>query len=133
MRAVGGQRDHLSRTSPPGAPHLTTAEASARDPSGAERVVGDHAALDLGDGAHALHAPLRRGSLTVREGDRVGAGQPPARCGDSGSPTEPHPHFPLTDGPAPDTARGIPFTGRGLGAPRNGEILETPPAVPRRA
>jgi hypothetical protein len=30
------------------------------------------------------------------------------------------------DGPDLDTARGVPFTWRGIGVPRNGEIVETP-------
>jgi murein DD-endopeptidase MepM/ murein hydrolase activator NlpD len=75
---------------------------------------------------------LQRGSLTVREGDRVHAGQPIARCGNSGNSSEPHLHFQLMDGPDPDAARGVPFTWDGIGVPRNGEIFEAPPAAVRR-
>jgi murein DD-endopeptidase MepM/ murein hydrolase activator NlpD len=101
-------------------------EASVRDLFGAKRIVGNHVILDLGDGTYALYAHLRRGSLTVREGDRVTVGQPLARCGNSGNSTEPHLHFQLMDGPDPDTARGIPFTWSGIGVPGNGEAFEAP-------
>ncbi|MEW2396677.1 M23 family metallopeptidase [Streptomyces sp. NPDC046862] len=126
VRAVDSQRDHLSRTSLPALLYLMILEASVRDLAGAKWVVGNHVVLDLGNGAFAIYAHLRRGSLTVREGDRVTAGQTLAHCGNSGNSTEPHLHFQLMDGPDPDTARGIPFTWRGIGVPRNNEIFEAP-------
>ncbi|MFF8357043.1 M23 family metallopeptidase [Streptomyces chartreusis] len=126
VRAVDDQRDHLSRTSLLALMYLMIVEASVRDLSGVKRVVGNHVVLDLGDGTFALYAHLRNGSLAVREGDRVTAGQQLARCGNSGNSTEPHLHFQLMDTPDPDTARGIPFTWRGVGVPRNRETFETP-------
>ncbi|MET9830949.1 M23 family metallopeptidase [Streptomyces sp. NPDC006385] len=126
VRATDGQRDHLSRTSLFALLYLMVVEASVRDLAGVKWVIGNHVVLDLGDGTHALYAHVQRGSLTVREGDRVRAGQPIARCGNSGNTTEPHLHFQLMDGPDPDTARGIPFTWRGIGVPRNHEIFEAP-------
>ncbi|AZQ35822.1 M23 family metallopeptidase [Streptomyces cyaneochromogenes] len=131
VRVVGDQRDHLSRTSLPALLYLMTVEASVRDLAGVKRIVGNHVVLDLGDGTFALYAHLQRGSLTVREGGRVTAGQQLARCGNSGNSTEPHLHFQLMDGADPDTARGVPFTWRGIGVPGNGEIFEVPaPATP---
>nr|WP_107905144.1 M23 family metallopeptidase [Streptomyces chartreusis] len=126
VRAVDDQRDHLSRTSLLALMYLMIVEASVRDLSGVKRVVGNHVVLDLGNGTFALYAHLRNGSLAVREGDRVTAGQQLARCGNSGNSTEPHLHFQLMDTPDPDTARGIPFTWRGVGVPRNRETFETP-------
>ncbi|SDP52670.1 Peptidase family M23 [Streptomyces sp. cf386] len=126
VRVVDDQRDHLSRTSLLALLYLMILEASVRDLAGVKRIVGNHVVLDLGDGTYALYAHLRRGSLTVREGDRVTAGQQLARCGNSGNSTEPHLHFQLMDGPDPDTARGIPFTWRGIGVPGNRELFEVP-------
>ncbi|MFE0724720.1 M23 family metallopeptidase [Streptomyces rochei] len=126
VRADDGQRDHLSRTSLPALLYLMFVEGSARELAGARRIVGNHLVLDLGGGTYAMYAHVRRGSFAVREGDRVRAGQLLARCGNSGNSTEPHVHFQLMDGPDPDTARGVPFTWRGVGVPRNGEVFDVP-------
>lgn len=98
-------------------------EASLRDMAGARWIVGNHLVLDLGDGTYAAYAHLRRGSLRVRAGDTVRAGQLLAHCGNSGNSTEPHVHFQLMDHPDLDVARGIPFTWRGIGVPANGEVF----------
>ncbi|MDH3034883.1 M23 family metallopeptidase [Streptomyces sp. TRM75561] len=126
VRATDTARDHLSRGSLPALAYLMLLEANVRDLLGAGRILGNHVVLDLGGGAYALYAHLRRGSLTVREGDRVHAGQVLAQVGNSGNSTEPHLHFQLMDGPDPDTARGIRFTWRGIGVPRNNEVFEVP-------
>ncbi|MGA5603814.1 M23 family metallopeptidase [Streptomyces griseoincarnatus] len=126
VRATDTARDHLSRGSLPALAYLMLLKANVRDLLGAGRILGNHVVLDLGGGAYALYAHLRRGSLTVREGDRVHAGQVLAQVGNSGNSTEPHLHFQLMDGPDPDTARGIPFTWRGIGVPRNNEVFEVP-------
>ncbi|MFD5320549.1 M23 family metallopeptidase [Streptomyces sp. NPDC127098] len=120
VHASDRHRDHLSRNSYPALAYLFL-EGLVRDTAGPGRVVGNHLILDLGDGVYAMYAHLRRGSLAVRPGDRVTAGQPVARCGNSGNSTEPHLHFQLMDGPDLTTARGLPFTWRGVGVPANGE------------
>ncbi|MFB6850282.1 M23 family metallopeptidase [Streptomyces sp. NPDC056373] len=132
VRASDGQRDHLSRTSLPGLLYLMLVEGSIREMSGVHRILGNHLVLDLGDGTYAAYAHLRRGSLTVREGDRVRPGQVIARCGNSGNSSEPHLHFQLMDDPDPDAARGVPFTWRGVGVPRNGETFDAAPPVTAR-
>ncbi|WP_217248725.1 M23 family metallopeptidase [Streptomyces sp. AC602_WCS936] len=126
VRTDDGQRDHLSRNSLPALLYLMLVEGSVRELGGVRRIIGNHLVLDLGDGTYAMYAHVRRGSFAVREGDRVRAGQVLARCGNSGNSTEPHVHFQLMDGPDPDTARGVPFTWRGVGVPRNGEIFQAP-------
>ncbi|MFJ5138542.1 M23 family metallopeptidase [Streptomyces sp. NPDC088707] len=127
VHAEDGQRDHLSRSSLLGVLYLLLVEAGARSIGGAHRITGNHLVLDLGGGTYAMYAHLRRGSLAVRPGDRVTAGQELARCGNSGNSTEPHVHFQLMDGPDLATASGVPFTWRGVGVPKNGETFEVPP------
>ncbi|MEU5451895.1 M23 family metallopeptidase [Streptomyces californicus] len=121
--ASDGQRDHLSRNSLPALAYLMLAEATVRSIAGAHRIIGNHVILDLGGGTYAVYAHLRRGSLRVRAGDRVRAGQEIGHVGNSGNTTEPHLHFHLMDGPDPDAARGVPFTWRGVGVPANGETF----------
>ncbi|MGY3202692.1 M23 family metallopeptidase [Streptomyces sp. TE5632] len=132
VRVSDGQRDHLSRASLPGLLYLMLVEGSVREMAGVHRILGNHLVLDLGDGTFAAYAHGRRGSFAVREGDRVRAGQVLARCGNSGNSSEPHLHFQLMDGPDPDTARGVPFTWRGIGVPRGGEVFEVPAATSQR-
>lgn len=120
VHAVGHRRDHLSRNSYPALLHLFL-EGFFRDLSGSGRVTGNTVILRLDDGSYALYAHLRRGSLTVREGERVAAGQQIALCGNSGNSSEPHLHFQLMDDSDPDVARGLPFTWRGLGIPAYNE------------
>ncbi|MGC0421205.1 M23 family metallopeptidase [Embleya sp. AB8] len=120
VRVVDGQRDHLSRNSYPALTYLIF-EGALRDMAGAARLVGNHVILDLGEGVYALYAHLRRASITVREGERVGVGELLGQCGNSGNSTEPHVHFQLMDHADPERARGLPFTWRGIGVPANGE------------
>lgn len=122
--ADDAQRDHLTRTSLPGVLYLLVVESVARSLGGARRVTGNHLVLDLGDGVYAMYAHLRQGSLKVRPGDRVTAGQTLAACGNSGNSSEPHLHFQLMDAPDPKVARGIPFRWRGVGVPANREVFE---------
>ncbi len=131
VHAADGQRDHLSRNSLPMLVYMMLAEGPARELTGATGVTGNHIVLDLGNGVYAAYAHLRRGSLEVRVGDRVRAGQKLAECGNTGNSSEPHVHFQLMDGPDLDTARGLPFRWSGLGVPRNGEPFTAgEPALP---
>ncbi|MFJ2554839.1 MULTISPECIES: M23 family metallopeptidase [unclassified Streptomyces] len=121
VHASDGQRDHLSRNSLPALVYLMLFESAVRELGGAHRITGNHVVLDLGNGTYAMYAHLRRGSLQVRAGDRVVAGQLLGRCGNSGNSTEPHVHFQLMDHPDLDIARGVPFRWRGVGVPLSGE------------
>ncbi|GGT54510.1 M23 family metallopeptidase [Streptomyces purpureus] len=129
VHAEDRQRDHLSRNSLLGLLYLMLIESDVRGLTAARRITGNHLVLDLGGGTYAMYAHLRRGSLTVRAGDRVTAGQVLARCGNSGNSTEPHLHFQLMDGPDLNTARGVPFRWRGVGVPAGGEPFTVPEPV----
>ncbi|OLT30573.1 hypothetical protein BJF79_38525 [Actinomadura sp. CNU-125] len=109
------QRDHWSRNSAIALPYLI-AEGVARSLlslltlSSGRFVLGNHVILDLGDGVYGVFAHLKRGTVRVRKGDRVTAGQVLADCGNSGNSSEPHLHFHLMDRRRPGTAAGLPFT-----------------------
>jgi murein DD-endopeptidase MepM/ murein hydrolase activator NlpD len=107
VRAHDAEGDHWSRTSPPAMLYLV-AEGMVRELLGPGRILGNHVVLDLGDGVYAALAHLRRGSVRVRPGDRVAAGQQLAAWGNSGNSTEPHLHFQLMDHPSVLLAAGLP-------------------------
>ena len=74
-----------------------------------EAPAGNHVVVDLGNGEYALLAHMRKGSVRVRAGDRVGPGDLLGLTGNSGNSSEPHLHFHLQDRPELFTgARGLP-------------------------
>jgi murein DD-endopeptidase MepM/ murein hydrolase activator NlpD len=75
-----------------------------------ENASGNYVALDLGNGRFAFYEHLRRGSISVRPGDRVRSGQVIGRLGNSGSTSiGPHLHFHVSDANSPLGAEGRPF------------------------
>jgi hypothetical protein len=76
---------------------------------GDKAVSGNAVVIDHGDGEFSLYAHLQPGSLRVKPGDRVRAGQPIARLGGSGNSTEPHLHFQVCDGPRALHCAGVPL------------------------
>ncbi|MGP3926269.1 peptidoglycan DD-metalloendopeptidase family protein [Streptomyces sp. 8N616] len=124
------ERDHRARTGPLGLACMF-AEAMIREAGGARMLFGNHIVLDVGDGAYAVLAHLRKGTVTVRAGDAVRSGEQVAECGNSGNSSEPHIHFQLMDHPRASRAIGIPFAfadigvedGRGTCVPANDKTL----------
>jgi murein DD-endopeptidase MepM/ murein hydrolase activator NlpD len=74
-----------------------------------ENVVGNYLILDLGQMRFAVYAHLQAGSLKVKVGDQVKAGQILALLGNSGNSDAPHLHFQLVNTNAPMGAEGIPY------------------------
>jgi len=70
---------------------------------------GNFVVLDLGSGRYAFYEHLKPGSLRVRAGDPVTAGQVIASLGYTGDSTGPHLHFHVADGPSPLAAEGLPY------------------------
>jgi len=74
-----------------------------------ETVDGNHIIQDLGGGVWAAYAHLQKGSLLVKPGDRVKAGQVIARLGNTGNSSAPHLHFQLMNGPQLVGSDGLPY------------------------
>jgi len=74
-----------------------------------DNVVGNYLTLDLGHGRFVLYAHLQSGSLKVKLGDKVKAGEALARLGNSGNSDAPHLHIQMTDTNSPMAAEGIPY------------------------
>jgi murein DD-endopeptidase MepM/ murein hydrolase activator NlpD len=64
--------------------------------------------LDHGNGEFSLLAHLRRGSVAVRPGATVAAGQKLGECGNSGNTSEPHLHYHLQNTAVFGRAEGLP-------------------------
>jgi murein DD-endopeptidase len=74
-----------------------------------DTIVGNYIILDLGHAQFALYAHLQPGSLKVKVGDQVKAGQVLALLGNSGNSDAPHLHFQVTDANSPLGSEGIPY------------------------
>ena len=70
---------------------------------------GNHVVQDIGGGNYAFYAHLQTGSVAVKPGDRLSAGQPVGLLGNSGNSDAPHLHFHVMDAPDPLKADGLPF------------------------
>jgi murein DD-endopeptidase MepM/ murein hydrolase activator NlpD len=94
-------RDGLTDTPPRTSPPAVVEAADAP---------GNVVVLALDGGRFAVYAHLKAGSMLVRQGDRVAAGQPLARIGNSGNALGPHLHFHLSDAIEPLGGEGLAFS-----------------------
>lgn len=65
---------------------------------------GNRVVIDHGQGEQSVLANLMRGSLTVKRGDKVEAGAPVGKCGNSSGLPYPHVHYHLQN----DAGEGLP-------------------------
>lgn len=86
-----------------------------------EQLTGNRVILDHGNGEFSVLAHFRKGSLQVKAGDSVAAGQQLGECGNSGNSSEPHIHYQLQDGPRFGEAAGLPAQFRNYRA--DGEVV----------
>ncbi|MGH8186034.1 MAG: M23 family metallopeptidase [Steroidobacteraceae bacterium] len=83
---------------------------AASGPLSLEYASGNHVVLDLGQGRYAFYEHLKSGSIKVRAGERVRAGDVIAALGNSGSSSAgPHLHFHVADANATLAAEGLPY------------------------
>ncbi|MDH6182277.1 biotin carboxyl carrier protein [Microbacteriaceae bacterium SG_E_30_P1] len=123
VTASDGLRDHRARSNWPALLYMFV-EGAARELGGPRFIVGNHLVIEAESGVFALVAHLQRGSIRVKVGDRVRAGDVIALCGNSGNSTEPHVHAQLMDRRSPLTGQGLPMTFGGEPLPPDGEHLK---------
>jgi len=70
---------------------------------------GNVVVVRMKSGLSAVYAHLVPGSLKVKVGDRVTAGQELGRLGNSGGSLAPHLHFHVVNGPSASTSDGYPY------------------------
>ncbi|WP_461171201.1 peptidoglycan DD-metalloendopeptidase family protein [Arthrobacter sp. Z1-15] len=102
-------RDHGSQNSWLLLP-LFFIESFLRGVGGERLIFGNLLVIALEDNPYLALAQLQRGSITVRVGDKVSPQDLVARCGNSGSSSEPHLHLQMMDRPSPTFAAGIPLS-----------------------
>jgi murein DD-endopeptidase len=74
-----------------------------------DNVLGNYVVLDCGQSRFATYAHLKPGSIKMKVGDNIRAGQALGFLGNSGNSDAPHLHFQMTDGNAPLGSEGIPY------------------------
>lgn len=100
-------------------------------------ILGNHVVIRHNDGVFSILGHLKQGSVIVKVGDTVRAGQTVAAVGKSGTALFPHLHFQLMDGPT-FSSEGVPSAFKGLtrvrgnshtpltdGAIDSGDVVET--------
>jgi murein DD-endopeptidase MepM/ murein hydrolase activator NlpD len=97
-------------------------------PDGAQAVLGNGLVIDHGSGEYSLLGHMRQGSLLVRRGQRIEAGENVGKVGNSGHSSAPHLHYHLMDGPELFLSDGLParFVGLESEVPRRGAMDEAP-------
>jgi len=88
-----------------------------------EHLAGNHVCIDLGNRRYVLMAHLQKDSVLVAVGDTVHAGQPVAKCGNSGNTSQPHLHLQVQSEPNLFTpgARTYPIVFREVKCLRDGQ------------
>ncbi|RNL83157.1 M23 family metallopeptidase [Halostreptopolyspora alba] len=134
-------RDHRVRQGRLGHAVLAV-ESMARELAGRRALLGNHIVLACaGSDTYVVLAHLRRGSTTVRVGDRVQPGQLLGHCGNSGNTTTPHLHIQLMEHPRASVAAGLRFVfdefdsrgeRRHAALPANGELMRAVPTSESR-
>ena len=73
-----------------------------------KEAMGNHVVIDHGNGEFSFLAHLREGSVRVRPGASVTAGDVIGACGNSGNSSEPHLHYHLQTSAVPFGGEGLP-------------------------
>ena len=112
--------DHAAYRGLPSIAYALTQRGRLR--AGWAGLAGNHVLIQAEAAVIAL-CHLQQGSLAVRSGQRVTAGEVIARCGNSGNSTEPHVHLQAVDSLEIERAHALPITFNGS-VPRNGVVIE---------
>jgi murein DD-endopeptidase MepM/ murein hydrolase activator NlpD len=121
VAARDGEVDHHAYRGLPSIGYAVTQRRRAA--SGWPALAGNHVLVQSRSGPVVAVCHLEQHSVSVREGDRVRAGQPIGRCGNSGNSTEPHVHVQAFTGGPVGEALPVAVTFHGS-LPRNGQVVE---------
>ncbi len=113
--------DHASVRGLPSLGYALTQRRRAR--AGWVELAGNHVMIQTAGGPVVAVCHLQHGSVRVRPGQEVRAGEVLGRCGNSGNSTEPHVHVQAIDRADVRRAAAVPLTFGGR-LPRNGEVVD---------
>jgi hypothetical protein len=88
----------------------------------AQEPLGNYVILDHGNGEYSFFAHLKHGSVALKQGDTVEAGQLLGLCGNSGHSSEPHLHYHLQTTAIFQQGEGLPAQFQSYAA--DGETVE---------
>lgn len=110
--AHDGEADHAARRSQLSLVRYALGQP-ARIRQGPAAIAGNHVILEEPQsGRFIAVVHLRQGSIRVRSGETVSAGQLIGECGNSGNSTQPHIHLQAMDGLQLHRAQGVPIVFR---------------------
>lgn len=90
----------------------------------AKKPFGNFVCIRVGPSEYAFLAHFQKGSIKVKAGDKVKAGQVLGKCGNSGNTTSPHIHFHVQNKPKPFTGRGKNVTFKGINVTLAGKTFQ---------
>ena len=105
-----GRVVHARNDVPDNAPDANPVDTYGRLPEPMLAVAGNCVVIDHGNGEWSALMHLQHGSVGVKVGDTVAAGQPIGRLGNSGDAFGPHLHIQLQDGPELLRANSLPLS-----------------------
>jgi len=84
----------------------------------------NHVVIRTRNGKFAFVAHLQNGSVVVKQGDDVTAGQPVGKCGNSGNSSAPHIHLHTQDTPTFNRGNGLNMIFKNINAELTGKVIE---------
>jgi murein DD-endopeptidase len=92
-----------------GAPENVPHSQTFAIPIDFNNAAGNHVVVEIAQGRYVLYAHMRPGTVTVKAGDSVRAGQILGHVGNTGSSAEPHLHMHIDDEPSFLGGNGLPY------------------------
>jgi hypothetical protein len=105
MSVADGKVVAASDGAPENAPHSQTFAI----PIDFNNAAGNHVVVEIAPSRYVLYAHMRPGTVTVKSGDSVRAGQILGHVGNTGSSAEPHLHMHIDDEPSFLGGNGLPY------------------------
>ena len=85
---------------------------------------GNYVAIKVAADRHVFLCHFQKGSIAVKKGDRVKAGQPLGKCGNSGNSDAPHIHLHMQDTPVFNEGLGQNMIFKGINVELSGKQFE---------